>query len=172
MLHNQAIITRRAGDLDRARSLYQSALRIKENAVDGNKTYSYAQSLDGLGLTELAAGNYDAADEAFTRSLEIYARLLPPGKQERVDATTNLVEVANARGRYEEAIVRTHEKLLELLAAPDDPLNREDLTAILNLFAQGILAATESGYHDLATAWRCEWIALQQGSRGGGDPCN
>ena len=160
-LHNQAILIRRAGGLDKARALYQEALRIKESAsVPSETSFSYAQSLDGLGLTELAAGNYLEAHGYFQRSLEIYKRILHPADGVRVDATTNLIEVANACGNHVVAFLLAEEKEAELVGAPDAPLSREDCIAILNLLSEGIIAAEKIGEHSASTRWKMERTAI------------
>lgn len=145
-LHNLAIVARRQGDLHRARELYQQALAIKETSEDPTKSFSCAQTLDGIGLTEFADGRLDEATEVFKRSLAIYEQVCAPHVEARLDASTNLVEVANAAGDYKRAVLIALAALAKL-----DPKVRvmpqamADAVALLNLLDQAVLAAMALG---------------------------
>jgi tetratricopeptide (TPR) repeat protein len=164
-LHNLAIVTRRRGELDRARELYLRALAIKVGDLDGPKDadVSQAQSIDGLGLVELAAGNPSDAIEWFRRSLHIYRSTCDPLSELTLDACTNLVEAIRAAGQFPRAYVVASRLLRELpldrIAATTSGPTR-DLVALANLFeaasdaAAGFSMSSEQSWREQAKLFR------------------
>lgn len=144
-VHNLAIATRRSGDLDGARELYMRALTLKAPAPGTDPDFSFAQTLDGLGLTELASGYYMEAVTAFTRSSAIYERLCEPWAGVRIDAYTNMIEAMNSRGDYQSGHAMSKAVLtgifFSLEQRGDTAVCEDDAVALSNLMSEAVRAA-------------------------------
>jgi tetratricopeptide (TPR) repeat protein len=101
---NLAMVYRRAGRLEEALTLSQTALSMKKRSL-GESHYEVALSMTAVGALLHDLGRTNDAIEENQRALEILRRTLGPDHPRMAAALTNAAELMNATGRYAEAQV-------------------------------------------------------------------
>ena len=102
---NLGLVLKATGDYAGARSLYERALRIEEQALGPNHP-DVATTLNNLGLVLEATGDYAVARPLYERALRIKEQVLGPNHPGVATILSNLAIVDWEAGRPQEAVAK------------------------------------------------------------------